>query len=179
VSDACLQKTGTRGIMGASYIELCRHGPPKIYMFPWIVRLFAISMSSFLLLGSVQQSPSAGQKERIRRLQMAVLAPCCYSEPVFRHNSDISMKMRAEIAEWVVAGRSDREILDTYKQQYGLMVLAEPEGAKWWWEHVIPLIVLALGTLVVVFVLRHMLRTRRPAVAVAGDLPPLPDEFDD
>jgi cytochrome c-type biogenesis protein CcmH/NrfF len=142
------------------------------------VRVFAIGIAVIMMAGASAPSPSPDQQERIRRLELALLAPCCYSEPVLRHNSEVSVKMRAEIADWVVQGRSDREILDTYKQQYGLRVLAEPEGGRWWWEHVVPLIALGVGFLIVVLVLRHWTRNRS-STAVPEVLPPLPDDLDD
>ncbi len=146
--------------------------------FSFLVRVFALGVAVLVLGGAVQGGPAPDQQERIRHLQLALLAPCCYSEAVLRHNSEVSMKMRAEIAAWVAEGRSDREILDTYKQRYGTRVLVEPEGSAWWWEHVVPLIALALGAVIVMLVLRHWIRTR-PAVPVPEGLPPLPDDFDD
>lgn len=138
----------------------------------------ALCLGAVMLAATAQAGPTPEQEARIRKLQQDLLAPCCYSEPVSRHNSDIAMKMRAEISTQVIEGRSDREILDAYKQQYGLRVLAEPEGAKWWWEHIVPWTVLAFGALIVVLVLRHWMRTR-PAVAPGGALAPLPDDLDD
>lgn len=109
-----------------------------------------------LFLASLPLSAFAGdfvQQRRIDRLQNAVLAPCCYTEPVSRHQSEVAVKMRAEIRDWVKQGRSDREILDIYKRRYGTRVLVEPEGAPWWLVHMVPLLVLALGTALVVWLL--------------------------
>jgi cytochrome c-type biogenesis protein CcmH/NrfF len=61
-----------------------------------------------------------------------------YSEPVFRHTSEVAAKMRTEITDWVSAGKPDRDILDAYEQQYGDRVFAEPEGSKWWWVNIVP-----------------------------------------
>jgi hypothetical protein len=44
------------------------------------------------------------RQARIDRLKHAVLAPCCYAEPVAIHQSEIPVKMRLEIAECVAAG---------------------------------------------------------------------------
>lgn len=96
------------------------------------------------------------QTSRIKALEEAVLAPCCYSEPVSRHRSEIALQMKVEIARWVREGKSDREILDTYKQRYGARVLVEPEGARWWWMHIIPWIAVLLGLAFTVWLLRRM-----------------------
>lgn len=88
-----------------------------------VALLIASALS--LLCGA---APTADQRERIHKLENSLIAPCCYSELVSRHNSEVAAKMRLEIAAWVTEGKSDREILDTYKELYGLRVLAEPEG---------------------------------------------------
>lgn len=94
--------------------------------------------------------------ERIQKLEQALLAPCCYAEPVARHNSEAAAKMRAEIAAWVGEGKSDAEIVDVYKQRYGLRVLAEPDGARFWWLSLIPWLAFAAGIVVVVLVIRAL-----------------------
>jgi cytochrome c-type biogenesis protein CcmH len=90
-------------------------------------RRAAIILSLFCsALGAVAAATTRGQQARIERLEDAVLAPCCYTEPVSRHQSDIAIKMRLEIADWVAAGKSDQEILGTYVQRYGARVLVDP-----------------------------------------------------
>jgi cytochrome c-type biogenesis protein CcmH/NrfF len=122
------------------------------------------------LLGA-SDSP-ADRNARIAALEGTFLAPCCYSEPVSRHRSEVALQMKVEIARWVAEGKSDREITDTYKQRYGARVLVEPEGAQWWWMHVIPWVVLLLGLTITVGLLRRM-AARKPAPQPAGgpDLP--------
>jgi cytochrome c-type biogenesis protein CcmH/NrfF len=110
------------------------------------------------------------QRARIDRLENAVLAPCCYQEPVATHRSEIALKMRAEITEWVIQGKSDRQILDAYKKRYGAQILVEPEGALWWWVHIVPGLALLLGAALTV---RLLLRWRaRPGPAPAQGNPP-------
>lgn len=75
-----------------------------------------------------------------------------------RHRSDVALEMRADIAKFVAEGRSDREILDFYKQKYGSRILVEPEGARWWWMHVVPIAVLVLGLAAVLLLLRRWLK---------------------
>ena len=62
------------------------------------------------------------------------------------------------MGEDVAEGRTDRQILDHFKQQYGERILVEPEGARWWVMNVVPLSMLACGLLVVGLVLRKWLR---------------------
>jgi cytochrome c-type biogenesis protein CcmH/NrfF len=104
-----------------------------------------VAVSGFLLLSSVATCALPGnaaalenQKSRIERLENAVLAPCCYTEPVSRHQSEIALKMRIEIARWVTDGRTDQQILGTYVQLYGSKVLVDPRTAPAWWTPWIP-----------------------------------------
>ena len=95
------------------------------------------------------------QHARIARLQDAVLAPCCYTEPVSRHQSEIVLKMRLEIAKWVAAGRTDREILDTYVGLYGSKVLVDPRTVPRGWTPFFPWLVLILGVFLVAWLLER------------------------
>lgn len=118
-------------------------------------------MNSRLLLpflavfSSYASALTPDQRSRIAKLENSLLAPCCYSEPVARHRSEVSLAMRAEIQKMVVANKSDREILDLYKNRYGLRVLVEPEGARWWWMHVVPVVAAIVGLGLVLLLLRR------------------------
>jgi cytochrome c-type biogenesis protein CcmH len=105
------------------------------------------------LLTAAAAPPNA---DRVKKLEEALLAPCCYAEPVARHNSEVAAKMRAEITAWVEEGKTNAEILAVYKEQYGLRVLAEPEGARFVWLSVIPWVALAIGFAIVVLVIRRL-----------------------
>lgn len=146
-----------------------------VFMVQTPTRLFAA-----LLLLAIAVSAAPGPQERIARLENALLAPCCYSENLARHNSEIARKMRMEIVQWVDEGKSDREILDTYKRLYGARVLAEPEGSIWWWSVTVPALAVLCGILATVWLVRRM---RRTAPVPAGAEPPpdvrLPDFPDD
>ena len=64
---------------------------------------------------------------RVALLERSLLAPCCYKEPVSRHQSEVSTKMKLEIARWVGEGKSDAEILNIYRARYGDRVVTAPE----------------------------------------------------
>ena len=117
--------------------------------------LYAPPLAFLLMLVTTPADASADQRTRIERLQNTLLAPCCYSEPVSRHRSEVALKMREEIADWVAQGRSDREILDHYKQLYGARVLIEPEGALRSWVYVVPAVVAGAGLLLTIALLRR------------------------
>jgi cytochrome c-type biogenesis protein CcmH/NrfF len=102
--------------------------------------LFLALLPSLVLAETAEQ-----QQARVDRLEHAVLAPCCYTEPVAIHQSEIAVKMRLEIAKWVAAGKTDQEILNTYVGLYGAKVLVDPRTAPRRWMQWVPWIALAFG----------------------------------
>jgi len=79
-------------------------------MISKLIQLLVLALLPSLVIAETAQQ----QQLRVDHLEHAVLAPCCYTEPVAIHRSEIAVKMRLEIAKSVAAGRSDREIIDTY-----------------------------------------------------------------
>lgn len=134
------------------------------------------------LLTSLGGAETVDQRQaRIEHLEHAVLAPCCYTESVAVHQSEIAVKMRLEIAKWVEIGKSDREILDTYVGLYGSKVLVDPRTIPAWWTPWVPGIVLAMGTVLLTWFLKRW-RPKVEAAHPASDLEgrPLPEiELDD
>lgn len=131
--------------------------------------------AAFLLLSVLL---AAGAPSRVESLENALLAPCCYTEPISRHRSEAAFQMKREIRDWIAQGKSDREILDAYKARYGARVLVEPEGGTWWWVHVIPWVALALGAAIAIRVVMHLRARQAPQPAPAApavDLPNLDD----
>lgn len=117
---------------------------------------------------------AAQQQARIDHLEKSVLAPCCYTQPVGQHQSEIAVKMRLEIAKWVREGRSDQEILDTYARLYGAKVLVDPATIPKGWTFLVPWAVVIFGSIGAGwFVLRW--RGRRTASTSGGDLPDVPN----
>ena len=100
-------------------------------------------------------------KTRAAALQKVLLAPCCWSEPVATHGSEVALEMRAEINRLVAEGKSDREILDYYKNRYGMRILIEPEGGRSFWMHLVPPIVILAGCGWVIFLIHRWIK-RRP-----------------
>ncbi len=133
------------------------------------------------LLASLEGAEIAEQQRtRIEHLEHAVLAPCCYTESVAVHQSEIAVKMRLEITKWVEMGKSDREILDTYVGLYGSKVLVDPRTIPAWWTPWVPWIVLAIGAVLLTWFLKRWrlkVEASRPASDLEGQaLPDLEDE---
>jgi len=68
------------------------------------------------------------QTAEIRRVEDRLLSPCCYTQPVSQHMSDVAAQMRGEITAMVVAGQDEEEIVGHYKAQYGERILVIPDG---------------------------------------------------
>lgn len=138
----------------------------------------AFAVLPFLAYGGVPQD----QHARIQRIEKAVLAPCCYTETVGQHQSEIAVQMRVEIAKWVEQGRTDEEILDTYAKRYGAKVLVDPNTIPKGWTLVVPWAAAGLGTLGAAWMLWRWRAARlsraAPSDAGAVILPDIPD-FDD
>ena len=126
----------------------------------------------FLVQGGAPQE----QHARIQRLEKAVLAPCCYTETVGQHQSEIAVQMRVEIAKWVEQGRTDEEILGTYAKRYGAKVLVDPNTIPKGWTLLVPWAVAGLGALGAALMLWRWRAARLGTVAPSdGGVVTLPD----
>ena len=114
-----------------------------------------------LLVSAALAGLTEAGKSRAAALQKVLLAPCCWSEPVAAHRSEVALEMRAEINRLVAEGKSDREILDYYKSRYGRRSLIEPEGGRSFWMHLVPPIVILAGCGWVIFLIHRWIK-RRP-----------------
>ena len=142
------------------------------------VALLLWTLSVPFVFSAAAETPDE-QRARVERIEDAVLAPCCYAEPVSRHQSEIAVKMRIEIAKWVAAGKTDQEILDAYVQQYGRKVLVDPRTIPSWWAHWVPWLALILGAIFALWLLRRWRANPAPQAPIPNlDVGALPD-FDD
>ena len=112
-----------------------------------IQRLLGSVLIWYATAGSAGVGASS-DSARIRHLENSVLAPCCYQEPVARHQSEIAVKMRLEIAKWMGKGVNDPEILRRYVSRYGSEILVDPATVLKGWRYLVPwpmVIVAAVG----------------------------------
>ena len=147
-------------------------------MISRFVQILFLALLPFLALAEVTEQ----QQSRIERLGHGLLAPCCYKEPVATHQSEISVKMRLEIAKWVAAGRSDQEIIDTYVGLHGSKVLVDPRTAPRGWMVLLPWLALIAGAFLVAWLLRRWRAAPEPSTVTAlsaTEAPNLPDVNDD
>jgi cytochrome c-type biogenesis protein CcmH/NrfF len=144
-------------------------------MISTFFQILSLTLLPLLAFAETAEQPQV----RADRLEHAVLAPCCYTESVAIHQSEIALKMRLEIAKWVAAGKSDREILDTYAGLYGGKVLVDPRTMPRGWTPFFPWLVLILGVFLVAWLLKRWRAAPRTATALStAESANLPD-FDD
>lgn len=134
-------------------------------------------LSALLLLASASLSLFGAPitaSESVRRIQARFVAPCCWHENLAVHQSDVAIRMRAEVAALVSSGETEQQIIDRFVARYGERILAEPRGSRLWILTVTPIALLLAGGLLLIFRLRRWSRrtTVRP---LFGNLPLLPD----
>jgi cytochrome c-type biogenesis protein CcmH len=134
---------------------------------------------SLLIITGIAQAalPDAGfngaDEARYHRLCRQLIAPCCWSQPVETHLSPAADRARGEVAAMIRAGKSDRQILDSFIARYGERILAEPEGIKSVVLTTVPVVALLSGC---AFLILFLLRGRRTRLAIpAGSETSLPE----
>lgn len=103
--------------------------------------------------------------QRTIKLAREIHCPICAGESVADSQTELARQMRGIIEEKVQAGESDQEIKDYFVARYGESILFDPPKSGFrlglWW---MPLIVVAIGAIVVVSFVRERTRAPRPAV---------------
>jgi cytochrome c-type biogenesis protein CcmH len=129
------------------------------------------------MLLAAAPTPAAYEAEA-RRLEAALIAPCCWRQQVSVHSSPAADQIRTEIRTRLAAGEAPALILASYEERYGTAILAEPpaRGSNWILYLVPPIVLVASGGLLV-FVVRRFSRTSPGALpARPGEAEPPGDE---
>ena len=126
-------------------------------------------MCVFVLALAAVPAPSPKQYARILHLENSLMAPCCYTQTVAIHGSDVAIEIRHEIVQMVLAGQTDSEILNHYKELYGPQILVEPEGGFRTVLYCLPVTVAVVGVLLILAFLRYAIDNGKSRIC----LPPL------
>lgn len=112
--------------------------------------------------------------QKAREIEDNLIAPCCWSQPVSQHYSEVADQIRKEVRAMVDAGKSRDEILDYYVAKYGERILATPRAKGFnALAYILPWTALALGAGLLIVLLRK-LRTPAPT-RIPDALPPVSD----
>ena len=106
-------------------------------------------------------SLSTAQTAQIQKVEKRLLAPCCYTQSIAEHGSDIAVQMRREVTEMVAAGKSESEIVEHYRNIYGDRILIVPDGLTGRILFGLPVAMAVLACLVVFVYFRKMLLSGR------------------
>jgi len=104
---------------------------------------------------------SAAQTAQIQKVEKRLLAPCCYTQSIAEHGSDIAVQMRGEVEAMVTEGKSESEIVEHYRGIYGDRILVVPDGLTGRILFSLPVAIAALACLVLFVCFRKMLRSGR------------------
>jgi len=119
-------------------------------MFAMILMLTLINPSSL----------STAQTAEIQKVEKRLMAPCCYTQSIAEHGSDIAVQMRGEVAEMVAEGKSESEIVEHYRGIYGGRILIVPDGMTGRILFSLPVAIAILACLVLFACFRKMLCSR-------------------
>jgi cytochrome c-type biogenesis protein CcmH len=124
----------------------------------------AILVVALLANGSFLTGP---QKAEVRRVEGRLLAPCCYTQSIAEHGSEIARQMRREVAQKVAEGRTEEEVISYYKALYGDRILIVPHGITGTILFSLPLVTSVLASVVLAVFLRKMLRSGKDNLSIA------------
>ncbi len=138
-------------------------------------RFRPISAIIILLLCLAELSLGADKKQsdKVREIEDSIIAPCCWSQPVSQHYSEVAEQIRNEVQTMVAAGKSRDEILDFYVAKYGERILATPRARGFnSLVYILPWAALIAGASLLLLLLKKL---RKPGVAVEPAPAALPD----
>lgn len=118
-------------------------------------------IAAFLLFSSATLTPQ--QQARVKHLEEALLAPCCYSQSIAQHSSAVAAQMREEVTAMVAGGLTEEQIIARYKAIYGNQILIVPDGRARKVLFSMPVVIFLLALAAVLLALRKMLRRGAPS----------------
>jgi cytochrome c-type biogenesis protein CcmH len=140
-------------------------------------RLFAIGILAAAAAAPLVIMPAGAQQpsDRAKQIGGKFMCMCGCSQVLTQCNHvgcTTSTAMLKELERSVARGDSEDAITQMFVQEFGTKVYAEPPKSGFSlvaWS--LPSIYLALGTIVVVFVISRWRKPRGPAIASAGNAP--------
>ena len=128
-----------------------------------ILALIALPLSA--------QTITPQQSVRIKHLNGKLMAPCCFSQTISEHMSQEAEQMREEVVQMVLAGKTDKQITDYYREKYGEVILAVPDGASGVIAYTTPFVVILIAGIALVYFLKFAIK-RRTEVLLASAAQP-------
>ncbi len=132
-----------------------------------------VGLAAAILLWSIVSFGAETKQaaDKAREIEDNLIAPCCWSQPVSQHDSEIAQQIRSEVSNMVAAGKSREEILDYYVSKYGERILVTPRAKGFnTLAYILPWAALPIGAWFLILLLRK-LRSPTPSPSPA----PMPD----
>jgi cytochrome c-type biogenesis protein CcmH len=141
---------------------------------PKASRIIAGVATGIILLAILSPGAETGKPaDKAREIEDQLIAPCCWSQPVSQHDSEVSQQIRDEVSKMLAAGKSRDEILDFFIARYGERILVTPRAKGFnTLVYILPWAALPIGAWILVLLIRK-LRSSAPSPAPAPS--PVPD----
>jgi len=118
----------------------------------------------FLTIIIFLQATPALAKPSVNEVAKELISPCCYTQTVADHPSDIAEQIKCEIKMMIDKGMTKQQIIDFYVRQYGEKILASPPKAGFGLTaYLVPLTFLLLTTAFVVLIARRWVIEGKPS----------------
>ena len=98
------------------------------------------------------------QATLIRKIEGRLMAPCCYTQTIRDHDSQVAADMRNEVTAFVASGKSEDEIISYYRTKYGETILVVPDGTTGHLLTFLPMIGFLVATGVLCFFIRRSVK---------------------
>ena len=146
-----------------------------------VTPIIEMAVASFLLglatpAVCAQSAPAPltrDQSATIRKIEGRLMAPCCYTQTIRDHDSQVAEEMREEVTAMVVSGKSEQEIITYYRAKYGETILVVPDGMSGGLLTFTPVMIFVASTGLLLFFIRRSTSARD--VTVPQLLPNTPE----
>jgi cytochrome c-type biogenesis protein CcmH len=97
-----------------------------------LLHLWALAFGAVLYasVGALAESTSSSRRpDRASEIEQRLFAPCCWTQTLDVHDSDLSTQLRVEIRNRLTHGESELAIEDDLARRFGDRIRAVPRGA--------------------------------------------------
>ena len=127
-----------------------------------ILRRLAVAIlvsATPLLSQSTPAAPDSALESRVRAVSSQLRCPVCQGLSLQDSPSELSAEMKDVVREQLAAGKSNDEVLQYFVGKYGEWILLQPKPAGFNLAvYALPVLMLAVGALVVTFAVRRWTR---------------------
>ena len=106
----------------------------------------------------LQDKMNRRQLELYHSLIDKIVAPCCWTQPVSMHPSDVSEAIKLDLQQRILAGATEEEIIDLYAKNCGERILSIPRFRD---IYLIPIFASIFGIGAVLYLILLMSRKKR------------------